>query len=43
MSIHDEPQPLSAWSDKEVLAYLQRFGDEEVARFFVPVVGNAPA
>ena len=40
MSNHDEPQPLSAWSNEEILAYLQRIGDEEEARYFVPEAGG---
>lgn len=40
MSNHDEPQPLSAWSNHETLTYLQRIGDEEEARYFVPEAGG---
>lgn len=40
MSIHDEPQPLSAWSNDDILTYLQRIGDEEEARYFVPEAGG---
>lgn len=40
MSDYDEPQPLSAWSDKEIVSYLQRIGDDEEARYFVPEAGG---
>lgn len=40
MSDHDQPQPLSAWSNDEILSYLQRIGDEDEARYFVPEAGG---
>lgn len=40
MSIYDEPQPLSAWSNEDILAYLQRIGDAAEAEYFVPQPGG---
>lgn len=43
MSIHEEPQPLSAWSDQDVVAYLDRIGDHKEARHFVSDAGGQAA
>lgn len=43
MSFHDEPQPLSAWSDQEVFAYLKKIGDDDEARHFMPEAAGQAA